>query len=186
MGFNLGDYLTPPPEREYVWWGDDAIDRERSDFVRWFGDGRSGLVFLDGRTPTIFRWVPLAPTQVKCLVRESRAGVALPSTAPVDMGETLRARTPALTRLMLAYALQSIDGAGIEFSRIQTTRGLRLPDAGLDAMDRAPSAGYVVKLPAAPENPDAPTERRVGIEVLEHLGMLVVNASAASGVEKKA
>lgn len=179
MAFDLSPLMVPPAEREYVWWGDDAVDQERSDFVAWLSDGRSGLCLRAGQKPTVFRWAALDPVTFRCLLHEATAGAHSATPHPLDTGDVALARRPALLRAMVAYAILGLQNAVVPWHLVQTSLGTRLDDDLMRGIANAKGAAVL------PPNRGETESREIGIEMLGHLGTLVAGATIPAEIEKK-
>lgn len=192
MGFDLRALMVPPVEREYVWWFDDAVDHDRSDFLQWFGDGKKGIVLKAGMEAkaTVFRWLPLDPTTVECLIAEASAGLRTATPTPLDASALLNARKPAVSKLMVAHALIAIDNSNVAWSLVATQLGNRVEDAVIAALDRSGPLAVLVPLRDDAGKPRVgadgkPMSVPIEVQVLTHLGLLVVEASLPKVQEKK-
>lgn len=158
--------LEPGKVREYVWIGDDAVDREKSDLAAWLRDG-SGLVYLDGGKPTVFRCEPLRPTTLQIVYAHGRMGMQIaPGPNVVDQLAIAHRNVPAVFRAAVSYSVVSADG--LDLQRVADAGGSRLADATLDMLDRleAEMAGVMVRF-------------------MEHLGALVMRDATPTELEKK-
>lgn len=206
MALSLSGLMSPPQEETYTWFFDPAVDREKSDFLSWSEDGRSGIVELEGQKAAVFRWMPLDPEQRDIILRLQRAGaVRAPSPVPLDQDPEARA---ALLRMVnvyqglaireaVAYGLVGVDGLDVPFLRHSTPAGPRVSDSLLRALQH-PSfqVRTTFRLPVDPELPTTPemveldgvryTSQTTTVRLLEDLGVRIWNASFPTEIEKKA
>lgn len=160
--------------REYVWAGDTSIDRDASDFTRWYREGGAdGLVYLSDQKPTVLRCKPLTRTLWECAKNVAVEAALVeaksdPSPAAVDFEACCRKHWPAVYRMVVAYSVTKIEN-GPALTRVHDGNAMRLTDALLDELDGEP---------AIEVNGDEVT-------LLGHLGALIVVDTVASLHEGK-
>lgn len=164
--------IEPGVPRRYMWIGDGAIDRERSNVSGWLSEG-SGLVEREGEKATVFVCDALRPTTLAIVRGFAAMGAAGPaSPAAVEAGELAMRNMPAVARAAVAYSVVAIEN-GPACERVHDAGGLRLSDALLDRLDRLT---FVAKH----------GERAFTVRLMEHLGYLVLADAAERGAEGEA
>lgn len=169
LEFNLIG-LDASVERRYVWVGDDAVDREKSDVGRWIESGQ-GLEH-DASKATVFVCRALTPTVLSIVRGYGSMGITtVPTTVPTDLTEQWVRNYPAVLRAAVAYGVKAIEN-GV-FEQTSDSGGLRLSERLLDYLDKRE-----VRLKHGDET--------VRVHLLSHLGRLIIGDSRGGDAEGKA
>lgn len=170
MAFSLAGLIVPRTTTPYVWWNDDAVDQAASDFDSWLRSGHDGLVFNEGATPARFMWTPLDRNVQKLCYRAAFPVLSADaSTHSTDQRGVLWVNQPVIHYEAVAFGVVAVEGdIGLRFSRVVAPGGLRLEPDLLRAIGETQTS-------------NGPTQ----LDMMSHLGEMILNAGSATGTEKK-
>lgn len=180
--------LDPDATETYLWAGDDQVDLAASDVEEWRLRGR-GLVAVAGGSPVVFRWRALRDTVREAVWRMATSGLLVPpGPQQVSIEGMIASQLPFVRREAFAYGVCAVEGhPGIQFRQRMVPGGMRVADEVLDLLDGVTCEVPLLTAVAAEESePDPGPAPTIRVRLIPHLGRIILDASSATEVEKKA
>lgn len=145
MPLKISGLMAPPKLETFVWFFDDAIDQDKSDFLAWSEDPSPSSVVLrdEAVQPTKFHWMPLDSDVRDIIFRLQQEPVEV-ETSPVPLSQNteqaqsflrmVRVYQSLAVTTIVAYGVESIEGFDVPFTRDPSAAGPKVSKKILRAL----------------------------------------------------